>query len=160
MFYYNGQHVTNVRFYEYNGKSKVSFMIGAQTYYADADDLEKAPTPESVSQDVFVEDDTDKKEVVDVLEELQEEEETLEPEEELEVEADENELELDALFNEELVEPKTVTLYKGDELVAELELGSEEFDSFVKENKLDDDAIERMVKGEQKTHKGFSVDPQ
>lgn len=142
MFYYNGQHVTNVRFYEYGGKSKVSFMIGAQTYYADADDLEKAPTPESVSQDVFVEDEPKQEEVVEVVEE------ELGPEVEPEPEVDEPADEAEALV--------VVTDLDGDEDEQIVDLGSQDFQELVKKHGWDIDAIERVLNGEQKTHKGYS----
>lgn len=36
------------------------------------------------------------------------------------------------------------------------EIGSEEFNEFVKKHKLDVEAVQRVLDGEQKTHKGFS----
>ena len=152
MFYYNGQHVTNVRFYEYNGKSKVSFMIGAQTYYADAENLQKAPTPESVSQDVFVEDEPKQEELVEVVEEELEPEVEPEPEVELAVEM-EPEVDEPADEAEALV---AIIDLDGDEDEEIVDLGSQDFQELVKKHGWDIDAIERVLNGEQKTHKGYS----
>lgn len=63
----------------------------------------------------------------------------------------------DSEVDSEVVSETVVATRLSDESETALgEIGSDEFNEFIKKHKLDVEAVQRVLDGEQKTHKGFS----
>ena len=158
IYYYDGQQFSNERFFKFKGEHRVEGTLpNGERVVVPAKDIttERPTVAEHTRQELPNEFKTEyvsktkETEEPKVEESLPEEpaEEVVEelPEEPTEEEV--SEFEGQALLVEDS---------NGD--VSELTYGSEDFNKMVDENKLDLEAIDRMLNNEQKTHKGFSFE--
>lgn len=140
--YYKDRLLDEVRFFSYGDKQLASFVLDGErcTVLASEISIEsyrgfKNDTEIKSDEVKFV---TEPKEIEEVEEE--------------------NETEQEAPHVDLEVVSETVTATRlSDELETPLgEIDSEDFNNFVKKHKLDPEAIQRVLDGEQKTHKGFT----
>src|SRR5574344_1166823 len=157
IYYYDGQQLNNERFFKFKGEHRVEGILpnGERVVVPAKDITTERPTiaeytKQELPTEVKAEFGSETKETGEpkVEEKLPEE-----PAEEVIEEPAEEELEEVSEFEGQalLVEDSN-----GD--VSELTYGSDDFNKVVNENKLDLEAIDRVLNNEQKTHKGFSFE--
>ena len=157
IYYYDGQQLNNERFFKFKGEHRVEGTLpNGERVVVPAKDIttERPTVAEYTKQELPTEikaefgTKTEEAEEPKVEEKLPEE-----PAKELVEEPSEEESEEVSEFEGQalLVEDSN-----GD--VSELTYGSDEFNKVVDENKLDLEAIDRVLSNEQKTHKGFSFE--
>ena len=158
IYYYNGQQLNNERFFRFKGEGRVEGVLpnGERVVVPSKDITTERPsvakhTKQELPTEIKAEFGSEAKETEEpkVEEPTPAEEPVEEPTEEpVEEESEEvSEFEGQALLVEDS---------NGD--VSELRYGSDEFNKVVDKNKLDLEAIDRMLNNEQKTHKGFSFE--
>ena len=158
IYYYNGQQLSNERFFKFKGEHRVEGTLpnGERVVVPAKDTTTERPTvAEYTKQELPTEikaefgAKTEEAEEPKVEENLPEEpaEEVVEEPAEEPTEEEVSEFEGQALLVEDS---------NGD--VSELTYGSDDFHTVVDENKLDLEAIDRVLNNEQKTHKGFSFE--
>lgn len=159
IYYYDGQQFSNERFFKFKGEHRVEGTLpNGERVVVPAKDIttERPTVAEYTKQELpteikaeFVGSKTKATEEPKVEEPTPTEEPAKEPvEEPVEEESEEvSEFEGQALLVEDS---------NGD--LSELTYGSDEFNKVVDKNKLDLEAIDRMLNNEQKTHKGFSFE--
>ena len=152
IYYYDGQQLSNERFFKFKGEHRVEgtlpngerVVVPAKDITTERPTVNTATPKEVAKPEVKVEEEV-KEQEPKVEEPTPVEEPTEEPVEEESEEV--SEFEGQALLVEDS---------NGD--VSELTYGSEDFNKMVDENKLDLEAVDRMLNNEQKTHKGFSFE--
>lgn len=164
-YFYNGELVSAVRFFSYGKEHRVEFMLHGERYIEQADVLttERPPAPTRLPErkvgvvGVDFASGEDTTEYVEV---------NVEPKGETphKTEAEPNE-ELDAIEPEpepesELDDFKFIKVTRISNDKSEVFENKEEYDAFVKKHDLDEEAIGRVLDGEQKTHKGFTFENQ
>ena len=169
MYYYNGESVHNVRFYHAKGRDMVEFTLHGERMAMDGSVLtteipempyirgviyEKSEQPDTlnIEESEVTEPDTTEQDLSDVAES-----EELEPE--VVEQVVEDSTEVDQGVNQEVAsefEGQSLLVDDPDEDTTEMVYGSEEFVALVEEHNLDVEAIDRILRDEQKTHKGFS----
>ena len=157
IYYYDGQQLSHERFFKFKGEHRVEGTLpnGERVVVPSKDITTERPTvAEYTKQELPTEikaefgAKTEEAEEPKVEERLPEE-----PAKEVIEEPAEEELEEVSEFEGQalLVEDSN-----GD--VSELTYGSDDFNKVVDKNKLDLEAIDRVLNNEQKTHKGFSFE--
>ena len=156
IYYYDGQQLSNERFFKFKGEHRVEGTLpnGERVVVSAGDITTERPTtntatPKEVSKPEVKAKEEVKKQEPKVEEPTPAEEPTEETVEEVVEE-----------------EPEEVSEFEGQALlvedsngdVSELTYGSDDFNKVVDENKLDLEAIDRVLNNEQKTHKGFSFE--
>lgn len=159
IYYYDGQQLSNERFFKFKGEVRVEGTLpnGERVVVPSKDITTERPpsvaeyTKQELPTEIQAEFGAKAKETEEpkVEEPTPAEEPVEEPNEEpAEEESEEvSEFEGQALLVEDS---------NGD--VSELTYGSDDFHTVVDENKLDLEAIDRVLNNEQKTHKGFSFE--
>lgn len=158
IYYYDGQQLSNERFFKFKGEHRVEGTLpNGERVVVPAKDIttERPTVAEYTKQELPTEikaefgAKTEEAEAPKVEENLPEEpaEEVVEEPAEEPTEEEVSEFEGQALLVEDS---------NGD--VSELTYGSDDFHTVVDENKLDLEAIDRVLNNEQKTHKGFSFE--
>lgn len=158
IYYYNEQQLNNERFFKFKGEHRVEGTLpNGERVVVPAKDIttERPTVAEYTKQELPTEikaefgAKTEEAEEPKVEENLPEEpaEEVVEEPAEEPTEEEVSEFEGQALLVEDS---------NGD--VSELTYGSDDFHTVVDENKLDLEAIDRVLNNEQKTHKGFSFE--
>lgn len=154
IYYYDGQQLSNERFFKFKGEHRVEGTLpnGERVVLPAKDITTERPTvAEYTKQELPTEikaefgaktEEAEEPKVEENLPEEPAEEPAEEPTEE-----EVSEFEGQALLVEDS---------NGD--VSELTYGSDDFHTVVDENKLDLEAIDRVLNNEQKTHKGFSFE--
>lgn len=161
IYYYNGQQLSNERFFKFKGEHRVEGTLpnGERVVVSAKDITTERPTvAEYTKQELPTE---VKAEFVAKTEETEEpkgeenpsEEPTEEPAKEPVEEPVEEESEEVSEF-----EGQSLLVEDSNGDVSELTYGSDDFNKVVDENKLDLEAIDRVLNNEQKTHKGFSFE--
>ena len=152
IYYYDGQQLSNERFFKFKGEHRVEGTLpnGERVVVSAGDITTERPTTNTATP----------KEVAKPEVKAKEEVKKQEPKVEEPTPAEEP--------TEETVEeePEEVSEFEGQALlvedsngdVSELTYGSDDFHTVVDENKLDLEAIDRVLNNEQKTHKGFSFE--
>lgn len=158
IYYYDGQQLNNERFFKFKGEHRVEGTLpNGERVVVPAKDIttERPTVAEYTKQELPTEikaefgaetKETEEPKVEEDLPEEPAEEVAKEPAEEP-TEEEVSEFEGQALLVEDS---------NGD--VSELTYGSDDFHTVVDENKLDLEAIDRVLNNEQKTHKGFSFE--
>lgn len=156
IYYYDGQQFSNERFFKFKGEHRVEGTLpnGENVVVSAADITTERPTTNTATPKEVVKPETK------VEEEVKEQEPKVEeptPAEELTEEPTEEPVEEES---EEVSEFEGQALLVEDSNgdLSELTYGSDDFNKVVNENKLDLEAIDRMLNNEQKTHKGFSFE--
>lgn len=148
MYYYQGKPVSNVRFYKYGGQYRTEFVLDGKKMNVASNEV----TTEKPDFTVWAEKE-DVVEATHVPEKVETAEETVE-----ETVEEENVEE----FQEEVVEEEALTLVKIENSssgkVTIVDFDSAEFTDLVEKKDWDLDAIERVLNGEQKTHKGHTFE--
>lgn len=165
IYYYDGQQFSNERFFKFKGEHRVEGTLpNGERVVVPAKDIttERPTVAEYTKQELPTEikaefgAKTEEAEEPEVEENLPEEpaEEVVEEltEEPVEEPAEEESEEVSEFEGQALL----VEDSNGD--VSELTYGSDDFHTVVDENKLDLEAIDRVLNNEQKTHKGFSFE--
>lgn len=157
IYYYDGQQLSHERFFKFKGEHRVEGTLpNGERVVVPAKDIttERPTVAEHTKQELPTEikaefgTKTEEAEEPKVEEKLPEEPAEEVIEEPAEEESEEvSEFEGQALLVEDS---------NGD--VSELTYGSDDFNTVVDENKLDLEAIDRVLNNEQKTHKGFSFE--
>ena len=165
IYYYNGQQLNNERFFKFKGEHRVEGTLpnGERVVVPSKDITTERPsvaeyTKQELPTEIKAEFGSETKETEEPkveespseepVEEVVEEPTEEPTEESVEEESEEiSEFEGQALLVEDS---------NGD--LSELTYGSDNFNKMVDENKLDLEAIDRMLNNEQKTHKGFSFE--
>ena len=157
IYYYDGQQLSHERFFKFKGEHRVEGTLpNGERVVVPAKDIttERPSVAEYTKQELPTEikaefgTKTEEAEEPKVEEKLPEEPAEEVIEEPAEEESEEvSEFEGQALLVEDS---------NGD--VSELTYGSDDFHTVVDENKLDLEAIDRVLNNEQKTHKGFSFE--
>src|SRR5574344_362739 len=158
IYYYDGQQLSNERFFKFKGEGRVEGTLpnGERVVVPSKDITTERPpsvaeyTKQELPTEIQAEFGTKTEEAEEpkVEEKLPEEPAEEVIEEPAEEESEEvSEFEGQALLVEDS---------NGD--VSELTYGSDDFNKVVNENKLDLEAIDRVLNNEQKTHKGFSFE--
>ena len=157
IYYYDGQQLSHERFFKFKGEHRVEGTLpNGERVVVPAKDIttERPSVAEYTKQELPTEikaefgAKTEEAEEPKVEEKLPEEPAEEVIEEPAEEESEEvSEFEGQALLVEDS---------NGD--VSELTYGSDDFHTVVDENKLDLEAIDRVLNNEQKTHKGFSFE--
>lgn len=171
-YFFGNKMVSGVRFFSYGKEHRVEFMLGGERYIEQADVLttERPPAPTRLPER--------KVSVVGV--DLASGEDSVGYGEFImgakgsiglsgakgvsshKTEAEPNE-ELDAIEPElesELDDFKFIKVTRTSNDKSEVFENKEDYDAFVKKHNLDEEAIERVLDGEQKTHKGFTFENQ
>ena len=161
IYYYDGQQFSNERFFKFKGEHRVEGTLpnGERVVVSAGDITTERPTTNTATP----------KEVAKPEVKAKEEVKKQEPKVEEPTPAEEPTEEVVEESAEELVEEPTeeeVSEFEGQALlvedsngdVSELTYGSDDFHTVVDENKLDLEAIDRVLNNEQKTHKGFSFE--
>ena len=163
IYYYDGQQLSNERFFKFKGEVRVEGTLpnGERVVVPSKDITTERPpsvaeyTKQELPTEIQAEFGAKAKETEEpkVEEPTPAEEPVEEPVEEPAEEPAEEESEEVSEFEGQalLVEDSN-----GD--VSELTYGSDDFNKVVNENKLDLEAIDRVLNNEQKTHKGFSFE--
>src|SRR5699024_6944717 len=154
IYYYDGQQLSNERFFKFKGEHRVEGTLpnGERVVVPAKDITTERPTTNTATPKEVAKREV-KKQEPKVEEPTPAEEPTEEPVEETVEETVEE-------------EPEEVSEFEGQALlvedsngdVSELTYGSDDFHTVVDENKLDLEAIDRVLNNEQKTHKGFSFE--
>lgn len=163
-YFYKGELVSAVRFFSYGKEHRVEFMLGGERYIEQADVLttERPPAPtrlperkvkEAEMHNVYVNTEGSHADPIgepgpdgsDHIYNAQKEESSVEEE----VDEDEPEDEFTP------VKATRVSNDKSEVLEAELS-----FHEFIEKHDLDEEAVRRVLDGEQKTHKGFTFENQ
>ena len=152
IYYYDGQQFSNERFFKFKGEHRVEGTLpnGERVVVPAKDITTERPTANTATPKEVAKPEAEVKEQEPKVEEPTPAEEVAEEpvEEPAEEESEEtSEFEGQALLVEDS---------NGD--VSELTYGSDDFSKMVDENKLDLEAIDRVLNNEQKTHKGFSFE--
>lgn len=152
IYYYDGQQLSNERFFKFKGEHRVEGTLpNGENVVVPAEDITtERPTTNTATRKEVVKPETKVEEEVKEQEpKVEEPTPTEEPAEEPVGEESEevSEFEGQALLVEDS---------NGD--VSELTYGSDDFNKMVDDNKLDLEAVDRMLNNEQKTHKGFSFE--
>lgn len=160
IYYYDGQQLSNERFFKFKGEHRVEGTLpnGERVVVSAGDITTERPTTNTATP----------KEVAKPEVKAKEEVKKQEPKVEEPTPAEEPTEETVEEPVEEVVEeePEEVSEFEGQALlvedsngdVSELTYGSDDFHTVVDENKLDLEAIDRVLNNEQKTHKGFSFE--
>lgn len=157
IYYYNGQQLSHERFFKFKGEHRVEGTLpNGERVVVPAKDIttERPTVAEYTKQELPTEIEAEFGSETKETEEPKDEEKLPEePAEEVIEEPAEEELEEVSEFEGQalLVEDSN-----GD--VSELTYGSDDFNKVVDKNKLDLEAIDRVLNNEQKTHKGFSFE--
>ena len=160
IYYYNGKQLTKERFFRFKGEGRVEgFLPNGERVVVPSSEVttERPSVAEYTKQELPTEikaefgSETKEAEEPKVEESLPEEPVEEEPVEEPAEEPAEEESEEVSEFEGQAL---LVENSNGD--VSELTYGSDDFNKVVDDNKLDLEAIDRMLNNEQKTHKGFS----
>ena len=156
IYYYDGQQLNNERFFKFKGEHRVEGTLpnGERVVVPAKDITTERPTVNTATP----------KEVAKPEVKAKEEVKKQEPKVEEPTPAEEPTEETVEEVVEE--EPEEVSEFEGQALlvedsngdVSELTYGSDDFHTVVDENKLDLEAIDRVLNNEQKTHKGFSFE--
>ena len=158
IYYYDGQQLSNERFFKFKGEHRVEGTLpnGERVVVPSKDVTTERPSvADYTKQELLVEvkaefePKTKETEEPKVEESAPVEEVVEEPTEE----PAEEELEEVSEF-----EGKALLVEDSDGDVSELTYGSDDFNEMVEENKLDLEAIDRVLNNKQKTHKGFSFE--
>lgn len=161
IYYYDGQQLSNERFFKFKGEHRVEGTLpnGERVVVSAGDITTERPTtntatPKEVAKPEVKAKEEVKKQEPKVEEPTPAEEPTEETAEEVVEEPAEEPTE------EEVSEFEGQALLVEDSNgdVSELTYGSDDFHTVVDENKLDLEAIDRVLNNEQKTHKGFSFE--
>ena len=152
IYYYKGQQLNNERFFRFKGEGRVEGVLpnGERVVVSSAEVTTERP---SVAEYTKQELPTEIK--ADFGSETKETKEAEEPkvEESLPEEPAEEESEEVSEF-----EGQALIVENSNGYVSKLTYGSDDFNKVVDDNKLDLEAIDRMLNNEQKTHKGFSFE--
>lgn len=144
--YYKGKAVESVRFFVLGGASKCEIVVDGETLIVNGDEVSDTLgeiTSEFVPEPIVKEEKVESEvEVEEVKEELPEE-----PQPEPVKEEVEESKEITAFTPLLVTNTKSGKLFELDTL--------EDFEEFVKKNKLSVEAIEKVLDGEQRTHKGL-----
>lgn len=156
IYYYDGQQLSNERFFKFKGEHRVEGTLpnGESVVVPAKDITTERPTANTDTRKEVAKPETK------VKEEVKEQEPKVEeptPTEEVAEEPTEEPVEEES---EEVSEFEGQSLLVEDSNgdVSELTYGSDDFHTVVDENKLDLEAIDRVLNNEQKTHKGFSFE--
>lgn len=150
IYYYDGQQLSNERFFKFKGEHRVEGTLpnGERVVLPAKDITTERPTvAEYTKQELPTEIKAEFGAKTEEAEEPKVEENLPEEPAEEPTEEEVSEFEGQALLVEDS---------NGD--VSELTYGSDDFHTVVDENKLDLEAIDRVLNNEQKTHKGFSFE--
>jgi len=166
IYYYDGQQLSHERFFKFKGELRVEGTLpnGERVVLPSKDiTTERRPsvaeyTKQELPTEIKAEfgaktEEAEEPKVEEKLPEEPAEEQVEEPAKEVIEEPAEEELEEVSEFEGQalLVEDSN-----GD--VSELTYGSDDFNKVINENKLDLEAVDRVLNNEQKTHKGFSFE--
>ena len=156
IYYYDGKQLSNERFFKFKGEHRVEGTLpNGERVVVSAEDIttERPTTNTATRKEVFKPEVKVKEEVKEQEPKVEEPTPTEEPVKEPTEEPAEEESEEISEFEGQalLVEDSN-----GD--LSELTYGSDDFNKVVDKNKLDLEAIDRMLNNEQKTHKGFSFE--
>lgn len=161
-YFFGNKMVSGVRFFSYGKEQRVEFALDGERYIEQADVLttERPEAPTRLPErkvNIDLASGEDKTAYVEV---------NVEPKGEAphKTEAEPNE-ELDAIEPEpelesELDDFKFIKVTRTSNDKSEVFENKEDYDAFVKKHNLDEEAIERVLDGEQKTHKGFTFENQ
>lgn len=161
IYYYDGQQFSNERFFKFKGEHRVEGTLpNGERVVVPAKDIttERPTVAEHTKQELPTEIKAEfGSETKETEEPKGEENPTEEPAEEVVEELTEEPAEEES---EEVSEFEGQALLVEDSNgdVSELTYGSDDFNKVVDENKLDLEAIDRVLNNEQKTHKGFSFE--
>lgn len=156
IYYYDGQQFSNERFFKFKGEHRVEGTLpnGERVVVPAKDITTERPTANTATHKEVA------KPEIKVEEKVKEQEPKVEeptpaeePTEELTEEPAEEESEEVSEF-----EGQALLVEDSDGDLSELTYGSDDFNKVVDKNKLDLEAIDRMLNNEQKTHKGFSFE--
>lgn len=158
IYYYDGQQLSNERFFKFKGEHRVEGTLpnGERVVLPSKDITTERPTiaeytKQELPTEIKAEFGTKTKETEEPkVEEPTPVEELIE--EPVEEPAEEESEEVSGFEGQALL----VEDSNGD--LSELTYGSDDFNKVVDKNKLDLEAIDRMLNNEQKTHKGFSFE--
>lgn len=156
IYYYNGKQLTKERFFRFKGEGRVEgFLPNGERVVVPSSEVttERPSVAEHTKQELPTE---IKAEFVSETKEAEEPkvEESL-PEEPTEEESVEEPVEEESEEVSEF-EGQALLVENSNGDVSKLTYGSGDFNKVVDDNKLDLEAIDRMLNNEQKTHKGFS----
>lgn len=159
IYYYDGQQFSNERFFKFKGEHRVEGTLpNGERVVVPAKDIttERPAVAKHTRQELPNE---FKTEYVSKTKET-EEPKVEEPAEEPAVVEELTEEPVEKLVEEEASEFEGQSLLVEDSNgdMSELTYGSDDFHTVVDENKLDLEAIDRVLNNEQKTHKGFSFE--
>lgn len=160
IYYYDGQQLSNERFFKFKGEHRVEGTLpnGERVVVSAKDITTERPTANTATRKEVAKPETKIKEEVKEQEpKVEEPTPTEEPAEEVVEELTEEPAEEES---EEVSEFEGQALLVEDSNgdVSELTYGSDDFNKVIDENKLDLEAIDRVLNNEQKTHKGFSFE--
>ena len=154
MYFYNGEQVHNLRFFKIDKVVFAEFKIGEELF------VDKASALTTERPEVIKDEKVEATEVPEVqnTEPVEPEPETEAPSMELEPETEtepEEETE-EVTENTEVQRVVTATNVSSNDTIELID--NDELELFANEHQLDKEAIERVIAGEQKTHKGFSFE--
>lgn len=148
--YYKDRLLDGVRFFDYGNEQLATFELDGKKLTVPASEVTEETYRGFQEGGIAVADNTDKAITIDTTETdlkkvVNHDNEEPEPEEE------------DSEVDSKAVSENVVANRLSDESETALgEIGSDEFNEFIKKHKLDVEAVQRVLDGEQKTHKGFS----
>lgn len=160
IYYYDGQQLSNERFFKFKGEHRVEGTLpNGERVVVPAKDIttERLTTNTATRKEAVKPETKVEEEVKEQEPKVEEPTPTEEPAEEVVEELTEEPAEEES---EEVSEFEGQALLVEDSNgdVSELTYGSDDFNKVVDENKLDLEAIDRVLNNEQKTHKGFSFE--
>lgn len=147
--YYKDRLLDGVRFFSYGDEQLATFELDGKKLTVPASEVTDETYRGFQEVGIVVADNTDKTITIDTtetdLKKVVNHDNEPEPKEEA--------LEVDS---EDVSENVVATRLSDESETALGEVGSDEFNEFVEKHKLDIEAVQRVLGGEQKTHKGFS----
>lgn len=160
IYYYDGQQLSNERFFKFKGEHRVEGTLpNGERVVVPAKDIttERLTTNTATRKEAVKPETKVEEEVKEQEPKVEEPTPTEEPAEEVVEELTEEPAEEES---EEVSEFEGQALLVEDSNgdMSELTYGSDDFNKVVDENKLDLEAIDRVLNNEQKTHKGFSFE--
>ena len=147
--YYKDRLLDGVRFFDYGNEQLATFELDGENLTVPASEVTDETYRGFQGGGIVVADNTDKTVTIDTteidLKKVVNHDTEPEPKEE------------DSEVDSKAVSENVVANRLSDESETALgEIGSDEFNEFIKKHKLDVEAVQRVLDGEQKTHKGFS----
>lgn len=147
--YYKDRLLDKVRFFEYGKEQLATFELDGEKLTVPASEVTNETYRGFQGGGDVVTDNTDKAITTDTTE--------TDLKEEVHHDTEPEPKEEDSEVDSKAVSENVVANRLSDESETALgEIGSDEFNEFIKKHKLDIEAVQRVLDGEQKTHKGFS----